>query len=55
MQVKDKEKYVEITKTINWNYQKLKIGKDEKVVSYISPRTSVNDTEFLQSIDDLLK
>lgn len=40
---------------VKWNYQKFIVGKDGKVVASISPRTSVNDPEFLQSIDDLLK
>ncbi|MBK8351788.1 MAG: glutathione peroxidase [Saprospirales bacterium] len=51
----DKEENGVIDAPVKWNYQKFIIGKDGKVVSSISPRTSVNDTEFLQSIDDLLK
>lgn len=40
---------------VKWNYQKFIIGKNGKVVASVSPRTTVNDTEFLQYIDDLLK
>lgn len=40
---------------IKWNYQKFIIDRNGKVVCSISPRTTVNDAEFLQNIDDLLK
>lgn len=40
---------------VKWNYQKFIIGKDGKVVTSINPRTTVNDAEFLQNIEDLLK
>lgn len=40
---------------IKWNYQKFIIDKNGKVFSSVAPRTTVNDQEFLQSIEDLLK
>ena len=40
---------------VKWNYQKFIIGKDGNVVTSVNPRTTVNDAEFLQSIEDLLK
>ncbi len=40
---------------VKWNYQKFIINKEGKVISSFSPRTSVNDAEFLQAIDDLVK
>ena len=40
---------------IKWNYQKFIIDRQGKVVMSISPRTTVNDVEFLQYIEDLLK
>lgn len=40
---------------VKWNYQKFIIGKDGNVVSSVNPRTTVNDAEFLQIIEDLLK
>lgn len=40
---------------VKWNYQKFIINKDGRVVCSIAPRTTVNDQEFLQNIDDLLK
>jgi len=40
---------------VKWNYQKFIVDKNGKVVTSIAPRTTVNDQEFLQSIDDLLK
>lgn len=40
---------------IKWNYQKFIIDRNGKVVCSIGPRTSVNDVEFLQNIEDLLK
>lgn len=40
---------------VKWNYQKFIIDRNGKVVSSVAPRTTVNDQEFLQNIDDLLK
>ncbi|MCB0508300.1 MAG: glutathione peroxidase [Chitinophagales bacterium] len=40
---------------VKWNYQKFIIDKNGKVVTSISPRTTVNDEEFLQYINDLVK
>lgn len=40
---------------IKWNYQKFIINREGKVVCSIAPRTTVNDQEFLQNIEDLLK
>ena len=40
---------------IKWNYQKFIIDKNGKVYTSVAPRTTVNDQEFLQSIEDLLK
>lgn len=40
---------------IKWNYQKFIIDKNGKVYSSVAPRTTVNDQEFLQNIEDLLK
>ncbi len=40
---------------VKWNYQKFIIDKEGKVVCSIPPRTTVNDQEFMQNIDDLLK
>lgn len=40
---------------IKWNYQKFIINRDGKVVCSIAPRTTVNDQEFMQNIEDLLK
>lgn len=40
---------------VKWNYQKFIIDKNGKVYSSVAPRTSVNDQDFLQSIDDLIK
>ncbi len=40
---------------IKWNYQKFIIDKNGKIYSSVAPRTTVNDQEFLQSIEDLLK
>lgn len=51
----DKAENGVIDAPVKWNYQKFIVGKDGKVVASIAPRTSVNDAEFLQTIDDLLK
>lgn len=40
---------------VKWNYQKFIIGRDGQVIASVNPRTTVNDAEFLQHIDDLLK
>ncbi|MDB5228215.1 MAG: peroxiredoxin [Bacteroidota bacterium] len=40
---------------VKWNYQKFIINKDGKLVTSLSPRTTVKDQEFLQTIEDLLK
>ncbi len=40
---------------VKWNYQKFIIDKNGKVVASVNPRTSVNDVEFMQYIDDLIK
>ena len=40
---------------VKWNYQKFIIDKNGKVVSAVNPRTTVNDAEFMQYIDDLIK
>ncbi|MFM2282962.1 MAG: hypothetical protein RL222_466, partial [Bacteroidota bacterium] len=40
---------------VKWNFQKFIIGKDGKLVNSVNPRTTVNDVEFTQIIDDLLK
>lgn len=40
---------------VKWNYQKFIVNKDGIVVASIAPRTSVNDQEFMQHIEDLLK
>lgn len=40
---------------IKWNYQKFIIDRNGKVVSSVPPRTTVNDQEFMQYIEDLLK
>lgn len=40
---------------IKWNYQKFIINRNGKVVTSIAPRTTVNDQEFMQNIEDLLK
>ncbi len=40
---------------VKWNYQKFIISKDGKMVASVAPRTTVNDQEFMQYIEDLLK
>ncbi len=40
---------------IKWNYQKFIIDKNGNVAVSLSPRTSVNDQDFLQSLEDVLK
>ena len=40
---------------VKWNYQKFIINREGKVVCSIAPRTTVNDQEFMQNIEDLLK
>ena len=40
---------------VKWNYQKFIINKEGNVVASIAPRTTVNDQEFMQNIEDLLK
>jgi glutathione peroxidase len=40
---------------IKWNYQKFIIDKNGFISCSISPRTSVNDEEFLQALQDALK
>jgi glutathione peroxidase len=50
-----KEENGNIEAPVKWNYQKYIIDRDGRVVASINPRTSVNDPEFLQNIEDLLK
>ena len=40
---------------VKWNYQKFIIDRNGKLVSSVSPRTTVKDQEFMQYIEDLLK
>lgn len=40
---------------IKWNYQKFIIDRKGNIVASVAPRTSVNDPEFIQYIEDLLK
>lgn len=40
---------------IKWNYQKFIIDTKGNLIASVNPRTSVNDQEFLQYIEDLLK
>ena len=40
---------------IKWNYQKFIINREGYVVASVPPRTTVNDQEFMQNIEDLLK
>lgn len=40
---------------IKWNYQKFIIDRNGNIVASVAPRTSVNDPEFMQYIEDLLK
>lgn len=40
---------------VKWNYQKFIIDRNGHVVASVNPRTSVNDQEFMQIIEDLLK
>lgn len=51
----NKEENGVIDAPVKWNYQKFIIGKDGNVVTSVNPRTTVNDAEFLQNIEDLLK
>jgi glutathione peroxidase len=39
---------------IKWNFQKFIIGKDGKVITSISPKTSVNDAEVTAAIEKAL-
>jgi glutathione peroxidase len=40
---------------VKWNYQKYIIDKSGQVAASITPRTTVNDPEFLQALEDVLK
>ncbi len=40
---------------IKWNYQKFIIDRSGNLIASIPPRTTVNDQEFMQYIEDLLK
>jgi glutathione peroxidase len=40
---------------IKWNYQKFIIDAKGNLIVSVNPRTTVNDQEFLQYIEDLLK
>lgn len=40
---------------VSWNFQKFVVGKDGAVVQSFNPRTSVNDPEFIQLIESLIK
>ena len=51
----NKEENGVIDAPIKWNYQKFIINKEGNVVASIAPRTTVNDQEFMQNIEDLLK
>ena len=39
---------------VKWNFQKYIIGKDGKLVTRLSPKTSIQDAEVIQQIDQLL-
>jgi glutathione peroxidase len=40
---------------VKWNYQKFIIDKTGHVAASVTPRTSVNDPEFMQALEDVLK
>jgi len=51
----EKSKNGVVDAPIKWNYQKFLIDKNGFVNCVISPRTSVNDEEFMQALGDVLK
>jgi glutathione peroxidase len=40
---------------VTWNFQKFLVGKDGRVISSVSPKTSVNDAEVIKAIEAALK
>lgn len=40
---------------VTWNFQKFLIGKDGRVITSVSPKTSVNDAEVIKAIEAALK
>jgi glutathione peroxidase len=40
---------------VKWNFQKFLIGKDGKVITSFSPKTSVNDAEVVKAIETELR
>ena len=40
---------------VTWNFQKFIIGKDGKVVTSVSPKTSIYDAEVVKTIQGLIK
>lgn len=45
----------QVDSPVKWNYQKFIIDKSGQVAASINPRTTVNDPEFLQALEDVLK
>ena len=39
---------------VTWNFQKFLIGKDGRVITSVSPKTSVNDVEVIKAIEAAL-
>lgn len=39
---------------VTWNFQKFLVGRDGKVISAVSPRTSVNDATVIKQIESAL-
>ncbi|HLP20591.1 MAG TPA: glutathione peroxidase [Chitinophagales bacterium] len=39
---------------VTWNFQKFLVGRDGKVISSVSPKTSVNDADVVKSIEAAL-
>ena len=40
---------------VTWNFQKFLVGKDGRVISSVSPKTSVNDADVIKAIEAALK
>lgn len=39
---------------VTWNFQKFLVGKDGRVITSVSPKTSVNDAELIKAIEAAL-
>lgn len=39
---------------VTWNFQKFLVGKDGRVITSVSPKTSVNDAEVIKAIEAAL-